>query len=107
MTPEIERFVTRDLPVGKSIPNPLGIENGMFRSEILQLWKVCEMLKTREQSQQQTWYDPMTFLGGMKAYPHIAKALFYWRRGEGWRIKRRPRWIHTLKKMFPKTLKDA
>lgn len=103
MTPEIEKFI--DLPVGMQIAAPTAIENGMFRSEIKELWAVCEFMMIKEANAGHRYTDPMSRIpGGSKAYPHIAKALFYWRRGEGWRVKRKPHWAQTLKQMFPKTL---
>ena len=105
-TGDIETFVVRDLPVGHPSPYPVAIENGMFRSEIKELWNVCHSMEVAERDGIfQRWIDPMTKIpGGSSAYSRIAKELFYWRRGEGWKIKRKSHWSKTMKRLFPNVL---
>jgi len=98
-TPEIERFDVR-MP-----KKPAAVfENGLYFNEIEEIWNICGSMAQREGLKLSQWNDPMKRVGGMAAYPAIVSQLFYWRKGEGWKIKRKPRWDHTLKRLFPKTL---
>jgi hypothetical protein len=110
---ETETFVWKPLPASAPLPvtakitAPISIENGMFRSEIFALWSACEWMEKQEKVKTSVWCDPICGVdGGQRGHPAIHKALFYWRKGEGWKIRRKPHWMRTLKALFPQVLKD-
>ncbi len=88
----------------------LVIEGGIPTGKILEVWNTCCRLERQGNTGEYALRGHGREIMDLKrckanaAMIELRKAIMFYSRGWGWRLRKNPHWETTLKTMFPKTL---